>query len=141
MAKKKKMECCAPCWRNVGLMALRISIAAIFIPAGWMKLGDIAGVSAMLSEMGFPAETAMAYVLALVELVGGAAILVGFLTRWAAGLLAITMVVAILTAHIGGIYQEAMLAIAMLGSTLALAGTGAGDWKVWHDCGICKAKK
>lgn len=142
MAKKKSsMECCGPCWRNVGLMALRLSVAAIFIPVGWMKLGDIAGVSAMLGELGFPAETLMAYVLGLVEFVGGIAILVGFLTRWAAGLLAFTMLVALLTAHAGGPYQEAMLGIAMLGSTLALLGVGAGDWKVWHDCAVCKTKK
>lgn len=135
------LACCEETWQHIGLLALRVSVAVIFIPLGWMKLGDIPGVSAMLGGMGFPAETLMAYALGLVELVGGAAVLIGFLTRWASAALAITMVVALLTAHLGGPYKEALLGIAMLGSTLALLGTGAGKWKVWHDCLVCKTKK
>lgn len=132
MAKKKSQ---LPNWLpDAGLFALRLSVAFIFIYAGAMKLGDLEMVSGMLENLGFPASTFFAYVLALVELLGGIAILVGFLTSWAAGLLAITMIVALVTAHAGGPLNEAFTAIALLGSSLALMATGAGKWRVFDDC-------
>lgn len=115
-------------------MALRISVAAIFIYAGSMKLGDMEMVAGMLGSMGFPAAVFFAWVLALTELIGGIAVLLGLLTRWAAGLLAFTMVVAILTAHLSGTFQEAIPAIALLGSSLGLLGVGGGKWSVYGEC-------
>lgn len=133
--KKRPLPAWAP---NAGLLALRMSVAAVFIYSGVMKLADIDMVSGMFASMGFPVAEFTAYFVAIVEVVCGGAVLIGLWTRMASILLAITMVVAILTAHLQGPFTAAIPAIAMLGSSLALAGVGGGKWTVYEDCPIYK---
>lgn len=114
---------------NLGVLALRLTVAVVFIMMGWGKLQGIEGVEGMLSGLGFPAPLLFAYVLALVEFLGGIAILLGVYTRFFAKLLAFIMLVAFLTAH-GGSVKEGMSALAFFGSTLALAFLGGGEWQL-----------
>ena len=60
----------------------RLLIAAFFVPAGFAKLGDMAGNMAYTASGGLPGWFVLP-ALAL-EIVGGLAILVGWQTRWAA---------------------------------------------------------
>lgn len=131
------MCCCCKNSADFGILALRLSVALIFIYSGWMKLGNIEMIGGMLGGMGFFWPMFWAWVLALTEFVGGILVLVGVYTKTASALLAITMVVAILTAHLQGPLNAAFPAIAMLGATLALFGLGAGKYRLMKNMSEC----
>ncbi len=137
----KKNWCCSENMSAVGILALRISVAIIFINAGWTKLHMIDQVAAMFGNMGVPLAGIMAWVVALVEFLGGIAVLLGVYTKEVSKVLAFTMVVALLLAHRSGPLQAATPALAMLGSTLALAGVGAGKWRLMKNESCCKGNE
>ncbi len=116
-----------------GLFALRLTVGLLFLYHGWGKLVNMEQTIGMFIALKFPAATFFAYLVALVEFLGGLAILVGYQIRFAAKLLAITMIVALLTVHVKGPFASAELAIALLGGTLALAGLGGGTWQLAKD--------
>jgi putative oxidoreductase len=62
----------------------RILISAIFIVSGFAKLTDPAGAMGYMTAAGVPHSDLLVYVAGCAELLGGAAILLGFLTRLAA---------------------------------------------------------
>ncbi|NGP52858.1 DoxX family protein [Thioalkalivibrio sp. XN8] len=67
-------------------LAARLALAALFIIAGFGKIGSYEGVAGYMSSMGVPGVL-LPLVIAL-ELVGGIAIAVGYRTRLVAFLLA-----------------------------------------------------
>ena len=85
-----------------GITVLRVVVGAVFLAHGAQKVFTYghAGVTGMLGSMGFPLPGVLSVVLMAVEFLGGAALVLGFLTRWAAGLNAFDMVVAILFVHL-----------------------------------------
>lgn len=80
----------------------RIILGIIFVAHGWQKffINGIGNTAAGFEAMGVPAPTASAWFAGLVELVGGAFLIVGFAVPVAAILLIINMIGAIFTAHI-----------------------------------------
>lgn len=90
---------------------------------GITKLLDIPGTQNSFANMGLPPELAM--IIGLLEFIGGLAILLGILTRIAAGLLAINMIGAILQVKlskgfIGGfeldlLYFAIMISLILMG--------------------------
>src|SRR5207253_9859803 len=85
-----------------GLTVLRVVVGAVFLIHGCQKLFVFGfhGVAGFLGPLGVPAPAVGAVVLTLVEFVGGALLGLGLFTRWAAWLLGIGMVVAILPVHL-----------------------------------------
>jgi len=82
----------------VGPLLVRISMASVFIVTGWGKLHNLPKVTAFFTELGIPMPGLNAGVVATIEFVGGILILLGLLTRFAALPLALSMLVAIVTA-------------------------------------------
>jgi putative oxidoreductase len=88
------------------VLPLRLALGVIFIAHGAQKLfgafggAGISGTAQFFERIGLAPATAFAVVVGLVEFVGGALVLVGLLTRWAALLLAIDMLGAILVVHL-----------------------------------------
>lgn len=80
----------------------RVALGILFAVAGLIKLFVFkpAGVEAMLSGFGFPAAMFFAWVLILVELLGGLAILAKWKIKEAAYLLMVVMVIAAFTAYL-----------------------------------------
>ncbi len=107
---------------------LRIAVGVIFIAHGRQKLfGGLTGFGQYLESLGVPLPHVFAIIVALVEFLGGIALLLGLFTRWAALLLAINMLVAILRVHLpygltgtGGFEFP----LALLAAALSLAVTG-----------------
>ena len=121
----------------VGLLALRIAFGAIFIYHGWGKLADMDKTVSMFGMMGFPLAAFFAWVVALVEFLGGIAILLGVYTKEVAKLLAIIMLVAILKVHLGGGFKGMEFQLSLLGGLLALAGVGAGKYRLLKNESCC----
>ncbi len=116
--------------KNIGLLALRLGVGIAFVYQGWGKLSGMEGTISMFDTMGFPMAVFFAWLVALVEFVGGLAVIFGVFTRVAAKLLAIIMIVALLVVHTKQPFASALLPIALLGAILGLLGVGGGDWIV-----------
>ncbi len=85
------------------LTLLRIVLGIIFTYHGYGKLfviGGLPGTAAFFAQIGIPLANYAAVLVALVEFFGGLSLLLGMLTKWAAFLLIIEMLVAFFKVHI-----------------------------------------
>lgn len=116
------------------LFVARILLSFMFIMAGVSKFGDIAGTAGYISSVGLPAPTVLAWLAAVFETVTGIAVLIGFMTRLIAWLLAAFCVFAGVVFHyvpddmMQLIIMQKNLTIA--GGFLVLAIAGAGAYSV-----------
>ncbi|MFC5584380.1 DoxX family protein [Nitratireductor kimnyeongensis] len=112
----------------------RILIAVIFIVSGFGKITNIGGTAGYFGSMGLPMPMITAWVVALLELVGGLAIVAGFQTRIAAILLALFSVFSGVIAHFDFADQMQsimfMKNLSMAGGLLVLAAFGPGALSV-----------
>lgn len=118
--------------RGWGATVLRAVVGLIFLAHGAQKLFGMGfgGVAGMMEGLGLPAPALAAGVLILVELVGGAALVLGLFTRLAAVPLAVSMLVATLMVHLpNGFYASSggiEFTLLLTAACLALAMTGPG---------------
>jgi len=121
---------------DIGKLILRLAIGGMMLLHGIAKLrGGLDGIKGMVASKGLP--EIMAYGVYVGEVLAPLLLIVGFLTRPAAAILAINMVVAIALAHSGEIFQLSahggwaieLPMLFMLGS-LALVFLGAGRFSV-----------
>ena len=77
----------------------RIMLALIFIMSGFGKISGFEGTVGYIASKGVPMASLLAVLTILVELGGGLAIAVGFMTRWAALALAAFSLLAALIFH------------------------------------------
>lgn len=77
----------------------RIAVGWVFVQTGWGKLHNLEQVVGFFTELGIPFPQLQAPFVATTELVCGALVLAGLMTRFAAVPLVATMVVAIATAQ------------------------------------------
>ena len=121
-----------------GLLGLRIVTGVIFIAHGLPKFGiggggGLEGTAGWLGGMGVPLPMLNAVLVASSETIGGAMLIVGFMTRFAAATQVIAMLVAIFMVHwsngftANGGYQWALL---MAAAAFALMMDGAGRFSV-----------
>lgn len=115
---------------DLAFLLLRIGVGLIFLLAGWGKLTGIEGTAGFFGSIGIPLPGLMAWVVALVEFIGGLLLIVGAYIRIPAILLVIIMVVAILTTKLGEGWNAARLDVLLLLASLALFYTGAGKYSV-----------
>ncbi len=116
--------------KDLALLLLRIGVGVIFIVAGWGKITGIEGTQGDFGGIGIPLPGLMAWVVALVEFVGGILVLVGAYIRIPAILLAIIMLVAILTTKLGQDFSAYRLDAMLLLVNVALALMGSGGYSV-----------
>lgn len=108
-------------------LAGRVLIAAIFVAAGWSKIGGYEGTQGYMESMGVPGAL-LPLVIAL-ELGGGIAVVVGLLTRLAALGLAVFSVASALLFHTAPDPMQQIMFMknmAIAGGFLFLVGFGPG---------------
>ncbi|HRH25096.1 MAG TPA: DoxX family protein [Candidatus Paceibacterota bacterium] len=128
----KMMKKCS--WGNVdmGLLAIRIGVASVFIFMGWMKVSNLDATVMGFGQMGF--APFWAYLVAFTELIGGVAVLLGVYTRFFATLLAIVMLVATITVH-----KDKTLSLHIF-TLIGLVLSGGGKYSIVKSacgCGKC----
>jgi len=84
--------------RDIAPLLARFAVGTLFLTSGWGKLHKLGEFVAYFGELGIPAPEFMGRLVAATELMGGALLLIGLLTRLATIPLIITMIVALLTA-------------------------------------------
>jgi putative oxidoreductase len=122
--------------RDLALLVARLGIGLVFVAHGWQKWATfgIEGTTAGFDKMGVPVPAAAALFAATVELVGGAALILGVAMPVAGLLLAADMAGAFVLVHAmkgpfvtdGGF--ELVLALGV--GALLLVATGAGRFGV-----------
>ncbi|HUS22140.1 MAG TPA: DoxX family protein [Aeromicrobium sp.] len=121
---------------SLALLIARIGLGIVFVAHGWQKFDDmgLAGTQATFAKMGAPAPELTAYYSTFVELIGGAALLIGAFTAVAGVLLVLDMLGALLIVHIDkGVFVEGggyELVVALGVGALLLAVFGAGRYSV-----------
>jgi len=113
----------------------RLLLAALFLPAGLSKITGFEGTVGYIGSVGLPVPALAAVVAIVVEVLGGAALIVGYQTRLAAAALALFTLVASVFFHAfwavapeQAFVQQLMFFknIAVVGGLLVLAAAGAG---------------
>ena len=122
-------------YNDLGVLLLRVATGLVFFMHGYQKLGmGVEVVTGFLSGLGFPAAGLFAIILIGVELIGGAALILGVLTRVAAKLTGIVALVALFTVHLSkgffiseGGFEFILL---ILAACVSLMITGAGKYSL-----------
>ena len=116
----------------LGLAALRVAVATVFIRHGAQKLFvfGFAGVTGAFTHMGIPFPGVMGPFIGLLEFFGGLALLLGLLTRLIALGFVCDMLGAILFVLLKKGFSGFEFEFLLLGSSLTLALTGAGRFSV-----------
>jgi putative oxidoreductase len=122
-------------WQGRGITVLRLAVGVVFLAHGGQKLfvWGFGNVAAFMGQIGIPAAMLAAIVVTVVEFFGGLALALGLYARWAAALLAIDMLVAILTVHLpGGFFLPAGVefALTLFAANVALVLLGSGKLSV-----------
>ncbi|MDQ3712907.1 MAG: DoxX family protein [Acidobacteriota bacterium] len=125
----------------------RFLVALIFLLSGIGKVFGFADTTQMMTDAGFPAPSFFLAGAIVLELVGGAFLLFGYKTRYAAVALMVFIIPATIIFHASGIGdpvhgQEQMINtlknLAILGALLKFAADGAGAFAVDNFFGATK---
>lgn len=117
----------------------RLLLSSLFIWAGLGKLMNPAGTAQYFAHVHIPAPEILVWIVIIIELLGGIAILLGFMTRWVALILAIFCLVTGFAVHLPvgdmanltNFYKN----LTMAGGFLYVFAFGAGMWSVDRSMG------
>jgi putative oxidoreductase len=128
-----------------GPLALRIVTGLIFVIAGFSKLQGIDGFAGALASSGYPATMFLAYLVAIVELVAGAMLVLGIQTQKAAIPLKVIIIFAVITKLLGGFggpgWNAVRYDLLLIAALTVLVGYGSGKWSAMACCSNSEDKK
>ena len=87
--------------KDYAALPLRLVLGPIFLIHGYMKLfGGIEGTAAFFANLGIPLAGFFAYIVGMVEFVGGILLILGVIVKISSLVLLIDMVIATLLVHL-----------------------------------------
>lgn len=120
-----------------GLLLVRLAIGVPMIIHGAGKLfgvgpaaSSVTGLADLIASLGLPAASLLAWFVAIVEFGGGALVVLGLLTRYAALAIAINMLTATVLVHLPKGYKGSELTIFLFLTALSLVVSGAGKFSI-----------
>lgn len=125
--------------RHLTALFARIALSAIFLTSGFAKLSDPAGAVGYMNQQGVPEANTLVYVAGMAELLGGLAILFGFLTRIGAlGLIAFLVITQFYFHdfwNLAGAERKTQMVqfmkdVCIMGGLLVIASSGAGRYSL-----------
>lgn len=122
----------SPVLTDLSLLVSRVALGVILVAHGWQKFHEwtLTGTAASFGDMGIPAPTVAATVVTAVEILGGAALILGLLTPVVALLNLANLVGALVLVHAGnGVFvadNGFELVLALVAGLLIIAMLGAG---------------
>lgn len=120
--------------QDVGLLILRAVVGVIFVAHGWPKLmNGASGTAQFFGQVGIPLPGLSAWIVTLLEVLGGLALVAGAFVAVVSALLVVHMTLGILLVHLpngfyvvgpgqGGVEFNLLLIASLL--TLILVGSG-----------------
>lgn len=126
---------------KLGLLIIRLGVGAVFLAHGISKLKNMEGIISFFGLLGL--ASFWAYVVTIIETVGGVAMIFGFFTRVMGFLLSAEMLVAIwlVKSKVGFIVPGGYeIDLMLLVSSLGIALSGPGKWALAKSvcgCGEC----
>jgi len=124
----------SPLLTDLALLASRVALGVVLLAHGWQKFNEytVAGTAASFNDMGIPAPTAAAVFATVVEIFGGAALILGLLVPAAAALNIVNLLGALVLVHAGnGLFVDNggyELVLALAAGLLVVAVLGAGKY-------------
>jgi putative oxidoreductase len=124
--------------RDALMLVARIALGVVLIAHGWQKFAEygIGGTAASFGKMGVPLPAVSAVFAAVVELIGGLALLAGAATVVAGLLVVLDMLGAFVLVHIGnGVFvtdNGFELVVVIAAAALLLVAAGPGRYSVDH---------
>jgi putative oxidoreductase len=125
-----------PAVADLALLVSRVALGVILIAHGWQKFNEytLDGTAASFGDMGVPAPAIAATFVTAVEVLGGAALILGVFTPIAGVLNMISLLGALLLVHIeNGVFVENggfELVLALFAGLAVIALLGAGKFSV-----------
>ena len=91
----------SPVLTDVALLASRVALGVILLAHGWQKFNEytVAGTATSFNDMGIPAPTVAAVFATVVEIFGGAALILGLLVPVAAAFNIVSLLGALVLVH------------------------------------------
>jgi putative oxidoreductase len=126
----------APALTDLALLFFRVALGVILLAHGWQKFNEwtVQGTATAFSDMGVPAPTAAATFVTAVEVLGGAALILGLFTPVLALLNTLNLLGALALVHAGnGVFvgdNGYELILALAAGLLVIAVLGAGKFSV-----------
>lgn len=126
-------------WSDILLLAGRILLAWLFLASGYGAFNNLAGTAAYLASLGLSPPVPLAWFTAILELVVGAALVLGVATRYAAIATFAWVLITIITAHRywtypaaqqGAQYINFLKNLSIMGGALYVFVAGAGRYAV-----------
>ena len=126
--------------KDTGLLLGRVLLGVIFVNSGFGKLMHLEAFGQSLASRGVPMSGPLSVLGALVEFLGGIAVVIGLQVRWASALMILFVIVATLISHryweiadaAGRRAQETqfMKNLSILGGFLLLMASGGGRFSL-----------
>lgn len=118
--------------QNCTILVGRILLGLLFVVTGTFTAQNIPGTTAMIESVGLPMAALLAYLVVLVKVGGGLALMVGWQTRYAAGALIAFTALATAFFHLDfpGEMINFLKNAAIIGGLLFAATFGGGAWSL-----------
>jgi putative oxidoreductase len=123
-----------------GPLIARVTVGYVFMLTGWGKLQNLDRVTEYFGSLGIPAPHILTPFVSGLECFGGLFLMLGVLTRISAGGLAVTMIVAIITAKWAEVdslhtllgFEETLFLVIFAWLAICGAGKMSLDYRITH---------